>query len=269
MNNKPTFDHLLSCAVSVARRAGSHALDNIARRTEVFKTFSHDVKLNLDLECQKIAEDIVIEHFPNHRILGEETESISQSQKNNIKNHDSPYEWIIDPIDGTVNFSHGLQLWCCSVAVRKNNSILAGAVFAPELDVIYTATADGPAYCNDEALTISQNTRLSDSIILTGTNEVFSDGQRPFALFEEIASKSQKARILGSAALDICNVAAGRADGYFESSIYIWDIAAAGLIAERAGGRIEQLTTPDKNHNMSFMATNGHIHEELKQVINL
>ena len=122
--NDVALSHLLDVALCAAEAAGKHALANKHRRTEINETYAHDIKLVLDIECQKIAEDVIASEFPNHNVLGEEG-----SRKNNI----SSYEWVIDPIDGTVNFAHNLPYWCSSVAVRYNEKVLAGCVFAPEL----------------------------------------------------------------------------------------------------------------------------------------
>lgn len=248
---------LLKCAVETARAAGNHAKENLSRRTEVVKRFTHDVKLQLDLECQQKAEEVILSRFPDHSFLGEE-----RAGENTGKNQG--YQWIVDPIDGTINFSHGLPFWCCSVAVRRGEEVLAGAVYAPMLDELYTATADGPAQLNGNVIRVSETKTLGDSLLHTGTDKKFEGNPAPLSLFKAVALSVQRARITGFAAFDVCQVAAGRADGYFEGEIYIWDIAAGGLIVERAGGTTEVVNQPDKSWKMSFMATNGHIHEELK-----
>jgi myo-inositol-1(or 4)-monophosphatase len=248
---------LLECAAETARAAGNHAKDNLSRRTEVVEKFTHDVKLQLDLECQKKAEELILSRFPDHSFLGEE-----RAEDNTGANQG--YQWIVDPIDGTINFSHGLPFWCCSVAVRRGEKVLAGAVFAPMLNEIYTATADGPAELNGSQIRVSETQKLADSLLHTGTDKKFEGNPAPLSLFKAVALSVQRARITGFAAFDICQVAAGRADGYFEGEIYIWDVAAGGLIVERAGGTTEVVNPPDKRWKMSFMATNGHIHKELK-----
>lgn len=251
---------LLECAVKTATAAGNHALENRDRRTEVVARFSHDVKLQLDLECQQKAEEIIGATFPDHSFLGEE-------KADDHTGENSGYQWIVDPIDGTINFSHGLPFWCCSVAVRLNEEIVAGALFAPMLRELYTATIDGPAQCNGETISVSETSTLSDSLVHTGTDKKFEGNPAPLSIFKRIALKVQRPRITGFAAYDICQVAAGRADGYFEGEIYIWDIAAGSLIVQRAGGTVEALSPPDRNWKMSFLATNGKIHGELKDAI--
>ena len=132
MKTNASLDTLLECAVHAVRTAGKHALDNRGRRTEIVKRTPHDVKLRLDIECQQKAEAAIRARFPTHAILGEEDESTGGSPVSNPE-----YEWIIDPIDGTVNFSHGLRRWCCSIAVRQGETMLAGAVYKILRSVIY------------------------------------------------------------------------------------------------------------------------------------
>ena len=276
------FEDLLSCAVTAVCSAGDHALRNIHKRIEITETFAHDVKLKLDSECQACAESVIRSHFPEHVILGEEDieEEVSpphpdreaywrcgkpriEERKEPRSNDGSEYQWIIDPIDGTVNFSHGLPLWCCSIAVRYHEDIVAGVVYAPVLNELYTATTDQPSLLNDSTIQVSTVETLSKAIVLTGLDKDIDSALPPFAIFEKIASNTQKARIMGSAALDICQVACGRADGYFESGIFIWDVAAAGLIVRQAKGKAEILTHQD-NNRLQFLATNGRIHAALK-----
>ena len=270
----PSPEELLDCAVSAVRAAGAHALNNLARRTEVMSASDHDVKLQLDLECQEKAVAAIHSRFPDHAILGEETSpphpiNHQPSTINHSHVRPSLLEWIIDPIDGTVNFFHGVPFWCSSVAVRRDGQVLAGAVFAPELDELYTATADGPAECNGSRISVSRTATLPEAMVLTGMDRTAVTGLPSFSLFEKIADNAQKARIMGSAAVDICLVARGRADAYFEAGIYIWDIAAAGLIVERAGGKTEHLRDADTNQRLTWLATNGLVHEELKELLGL
>ena len=260
MSDAPSQTMLLDCAVRAAIAGGTHALNNIHRRHNTIMVSKHDVKLELDVECQKVVERAILERYPDHSLLGEEDTGRSAPRG------DSNFEWIIDPIDGTVNFTHGLPLWCCSVAVRRGEEVVAGAVYAPELGETYAATLDGPATRNGAAIGVSEVKTLAEAIVMTGLDKNAAPGARPLTMFEAISLNSRKTRIMGSAALDICFVASGRADGYFEAGIYIWDVAAAGLIVRSAGGQTEQTgTTGDVR--LRFIATNGRIHAELRDVI--
>jgi len=263
MKRDPSPTDLLACAVFAARTAGSHALRNVSRRRVAFRTFKHDVKLKLDWECQKKAEQAILSRFPKHDILGEEDQEHDTSRVS-----DGNFQWIIDPIDGTVNFSHGLPLWCCSVAVRRGRQVLAGAVYAPALKELYTASVREPAKCNGARIRVSDVRHLKGALVLTGLDKHVDPRVPPFAIFETLSNNVQKSRIIGSAALDLCHVAAGQAEGYFESGIYIWDIAAAGLIVQQAGGKGEILKDQG-NNRLCFVASNGRIHSGLKKLISI
>lgn len=253
---------LLAAAVEAARAATDHACRNRHRRLEVARGFAHDVKLSLDTECQTIAIERLLARFPGHAVLAEESAESETGAPAPVPG----YEWIIDPIDGTVNFSHGLPFWCCSIAVRLDGRTVAGAVHAPDLNELYTATRNGVATRNGEPLRVSDVATLSHSLIMTGLDQKMTPDGGGYGSFQAIADSAQKARVMGVAALDLCRVAAGQAEGYFESSIYTWDIAAADLIVERAGGRTETLAALGP-HRWCHMASNGLIHEALKALI--
>ena len=261
MNASPSL--LLETAVKAVQAAGNHALANRHRKSETVMVTAHDVKLKLDLECQEIAERVVRTAFPTHAILAEESACDGQPADNP---HDSPYTWIIDPIDGTVNFTHGLPWWCCSIGVTFEGKTVAGAVFAPSTNELFTAARGGQALCNGQPLSVSGVKALKEAMILTGLDQKLTTKMPRLALFQEIADGVQKARVIGAAALDMCRVAAGQADGYFEAGIYTWDVTAAGLIVEMAGGRVEVLGEPSP-HRLFYMATNGHLHNEFKTLL--
>lgn len=261
MNNNlfplPSLDRLLACAEAAARAGGKHALTHSHRRGIVAQTFAHDVKLKLDRECQDVTERVIRKCFPHAVILGEE---------NTVKPAAADVLWIIDPIDGTVNYFHGLPLWCCSVAVQVRGRAAAGAVYAPVLDECYTAHRERSSTCNGKPLAVSATRRLKDAVILTGLDKRNDLLSHSIALFQKLSRQTQKVRIMGSAALDLCQVAAGRADAFFESGIYLWDVAAAGLIVDQAGGRAEIIST-DPHNRLRFIASNGRLHAPLRRLI--
>jgi len=248
---------LLSVAQLAARRAGEHVLAQLDRRTDTDSVSRHDIKHTLDREAQSVATAVIRDAFPVHAILGEETADALLP--------DSDVRWVIDPIDGTINFTHGLPLWCCSVAAQAHGRSVAGVVFAPELNAQFDATADGPARCNGRVLHVSDTARLDLALLHTGADK--SDlTSRSFRFLNRIAEAAQRPRVMGSAALDICWTAAGKTDGYFEPGVFIWDIAAAGLILERAGGQCEVLRTYP-GYKMAVLATNGRLHQPLRDIL--
>lgn len=260
--NQPSPSLLLAVAVQAARRASHHAFAGRARRHDANSIAHNDVKLKLDEECQAIAIRTILDAFPDHGILAEEdTEELAD-----LKARASEYQWIIDPIDGTVNFFHGSTRWCCSVAVRRGGETLAGAVVAPALDLVYEASADGPALCNGEPLHVSATDRPDEAMVLTGADKSEDPRRVPFRFFNAIAGAVQRPRMSGSAALDICSVAHGRADAYFEPGIFLWDIAAGDIILRRAGGT-GAILRRFGGHKIAYLASNGPLHETLRQVI--
>lgn len=247
---------LLKVAVSAVRAAGAHALSQLTRRTEANQTALHDIKLALDIELQHIAAKIIHSKFPDHSILGEEA-----SEDRDPANP----RWIVDPIDGTVNFAHGIPLWCVSIAVEHRGQTLAGAVFAPEMDELYTAEIDEPARLNGEPMSVSRIDSLSAAMVQTDTNKETYDFPVGAALYGTLLHRAQKVRVMGSAAMDICRVARGHAEGYVALGLYPWDVAAAALILERSGGCFEVIERLP-GHRLRVVSSNGLIHMPLKQV---
>ena len=252
-----TPTQLQAIATLAARRAGEHVLANLHRRGDVNSILRTDVKHKLDVEAQETAMSVILSAFPDHAILGEETCDAPLPE--------TDYLWIIDPSDGTINFFHGLPWWCCSVAVRYKGQAMAGAVFIPEMHQLYEATCDGPALCNGVPIHVSRTDRLDLAMLATGADK-WDLGEHAFTFMRRVSEIAQRPRILGAAAVDMCMVAAGRLDGYFESGIYVWDMAAASLIVERAGGRCDVLKAYPK-HRIAFLATNGCLHGACREAL--
>ncbi len=162
-------DLLLQCAIDTARNAGAHALKNSSRRDETIQVTQHDVKLKLDVECQEIAEACIRRVFPDHNILGEESDRTeNKGQRTEDRGSGSDYLWIVDPIDGTVNFSHGLPIWCTSVALQYQGKTVAAAVYAPALNELYSTSTDQPASMNGQPIHVSSISSVAQSMIFTG-----------------------------------------------------------------------------------------------------
>ena len=256
--NDISLSHLLDVAICAAEAAGKHALENKDRRSETNESFDHDIKLVLDVECQKKAEAMIQSQFPDHGILGEEDVA---------PNHSSPYEWVIDPIDGTMNFSHGFEYWCSSVAVRKNQKVLAGCVYAPDFDTFYTAHIEEVAKLNGRPILVSKTESLKRSMIFTGLSKEMEGSREPHLdMFRMLALNTKKVRINGAAALDLCRVADGTCDGLFETGLYLWDYAAAGLIAEQAGAVMATYPREGDLHGATVLCSNQNIIEGLRAI---
>lgn len=248
------MNEYLQVCIQAAKAAGQHALTNRDRRQTIQKSFKHDIKLVLDRECQTIAENVIKDAFPDHAVLGEE--GIVEGAT------DQP-EWIVDPIDGTVNFFHGLPLWCSSVAVREGSNVIAGAVYAPRLEELYTATVNEPPKLNNAPIHPSKTVKLSDAILCTGLSTKDEEGAWKVNQLASVTQMVRKIRIMGSAALDICHVAAGRIDCYCEHSIHIWDIAAADLVLRQAGGLSTCKLYDTEGTRMQYVGKTPYLKDEL------
>ncbi len=252
-----TLTELQAVATLSARRAGDHVMANLHRRSDANSILRSDIKHKLDVEAQDVASAVILSAFPNHAILGEETSDQPLPE--------SDYVWVIDPIDGTINFFHGLPLWCCSIAVQFKGETMAASVFIPEMRQMYEATRESPALCNGDSIRVSDTDRLDIAMLATGADK-WDLGEHSFRFMRKISEMAQRPRILGAAAVDMCMVAAGKLDGYFETGIYVWDMAAASLIVERAGGACEVLKA-HPNHRLAVLATNGILHKACRDVL--
>lgn len=253
----PALRDLLDCAVAASHAAALHAMTNLGRRKEADATFPHDVKLALDRECQAAAEAVIRKKFPAHEILGEESKEQNQSK--------GPL-WIIDPIDGTVNFSHGLRYWCNSIAVQIDGDLVVGVVQAPQLSELYTASLEHPSELNGERICVSQTPYLAESLALTGIAKTYGIDATSMDFLRAVGSRVRKIRLMGAAALDICQIASGRVEGFFEAGINLWDIAGGDVIARMAGGKstILEMLTP---LNFRYCCSNALVHDELVKLL--
>lgn len=220
---------------------------------------------NLVTEADHAAEKAIFEviqrEHPDHYILSEETGEIVM---------DSSYKWIIDPIDGTVNFANGIPICCVSIGLEHDGQMILGAVYNPFLNELFFAQKGFGATLNDKKIQVSDETELIKSCLVTGFPYTYLDTPNgPLQVFEKLIRKGVPVRRLGSAAIDLCWVAAGRFDGFYEHKLQAWDSAAGFLIVEEAGGKVTDFKgdhySPYQPH---IIATNGKIHDELVKVVN-
>jgi myo-inositol-1(or 4)-monophosphatase len=214
-----------------------------------------------DHAAEKAIFDVIQSDFPDHGILSEEAGAIVQ---------DTRYKWIIDPIDGTVNFAHGIPLCCVSIALEHEGSVIMGAVYNPFLHELFFAQKGWGASLNDKKIQVSTQENVGASCLVTGFPYTYLDMPNgPLTIFEKLIRKGIPVRRLGSAAMDLCWVAAGRFDGFYEHKLQAWDSAAGWLIVEEAGGRVTDFNgQPYSPYQPHLLATNGHIHEDLLSIIN-
>ena len=209
-----------------------------------------------DLAAEKAIFEVIRESYPDHFILSEEAGEIHM---------DSEYKWIIDPIDGTVNFANGIPLCCVSIGLEKNGEVIMGAVYNPIYDEFFFGQKDWGASLNDKKIQVSEKNELSSACLVTGFPYTYLDMDNgPLQVFERFIRRGIPVRRLGSAAIDLCWVAAGRFDGFYEHKLQAWDSAAGMLIVQEAGGRVTDFYgNPYSLYQPQIIATNGKIHDEL------
>ena len=243
-----------------------------AGASEILRFYNNDFKIsnkeginNLVTEADHAAEkaiiDIIKTSFPEHHILSEEAGDIIQ---------DSSYKWIIDPIDGTINFAHGIPLNCVSIAIEHEREIVMAAVYNPHLNELFFAEQGKGATLNDKSIRVSEQAETIKACLVTGFPYTYINTTNgPLEIFERFIRKGIPVRRLGSAAIDLCWVACGRFDGFYEHKLEAWDSAAGYLIVEEAGGKVTDFEGKKFSvYQHRVLATNGKIHEEMLDVIN-
>lgn len=252
------LEELLSFVKQIALDAGAVQMKYFRTNELGVQTKSNesDVVTKVDKECEKLIVDAIKSRFPEHRIMGEE---------GGLYDGDSEYQWVIDPLDGTNNYSQGLPVFVVSIGLQKCGETLLGVVYAPYLDEMYTAIKGGGAYLNDNKISVSNKNRLEISVLATGFP--YDKGINPdnnLDNLNKILPHLRGIRRMGAAAYDLCCVAAGFFDGYWELSLNLWDICAGVLIVEEAGGFVRSFRD-DRNH--SIIAANKDILDIIYPII--
>jgi myo-inositol-1(or 4)-monophosphatase len=256
-------DRLLEIAVSASQEAGTLLLKYAGDGFHI----EYKNPINLVTDADRAAEQCIIDrikvHFPTHRFLAEERGHIEKGQ--------SPYLWIIDPLDGTTNFAHGYPAYCVSIGLEYEGRCVLGAVFDPSRNELFTAIEHRGAQLNGRPIHVSNTMTLDSSLLVTGfAYDIRETSRNNLDHFSNFALKAQGLRRTGSAALDLCYVAAGRFDGFWEVRLHPWDMAAGSVIAREAGGRLTDFSGKDLSiYGQELVASNGLIHDAMLAVLNL
>ena len=254
---------MLKSTLIRAVEAGARVMQEYFEGT--FKISNKEGVNNLVTEADHASEKAIFEviktDFPDHFLLSEEAGEIVTN---------SNYKWIIDPIDGTVNFAHGIPICCVSIAVEQEGKMILGAVYNPIINEFYFAQKGYGATLNDKKIKVSDHEDVLSACLVTGFPYTYLDQPNgPLAVFERLIRKGIPVRRLGSAAIDLCWVAAGRFDGFYEHKLQAWDSAAGFLIVEEAGGQVSDFTgAPYSPYQPHIVATNGKIHTQLLNWVN-
>jgi len=236
----------LDIAVTAARAAGAIQREAYRGPLVIREATQHDVKLKTDVDCEQAISEILLGAFPDHAILGEEGGGTLRE--------DQP-TWIVDPLDGTVNFSRQVPHFCTSIALQLHGRSLVGVVYHPLLDELYTAEEGAGAFLNGERLAVSDTAELMAANMAVGFSKSPENIARGLGKLCELAHSVNKIRIMGAAALDLAYVASGRFDGFIEYGLRDWDIAAGVLMIREAGGHV-QLTAAGE-YAWDVVASNG------------
>ena len=259
--------------MDAARQAGALMQKNFRARKKVNAATQHDIKLELDVRCQKLIERRLAAAFPNTPVLGEEGETgDSQAEQ----------RWVVDPIDGTVNFAYGIPHACVAIALQQRAAggrsrdgfvtpdgyaTLLGVVYDPFVGELWTARRGGRARLNGRPISVSPRGKLKESIISIGFAKREETLNQVLPALNKLLHRVRKIRIMGSAALALTYVASGRTEAYLETGIRLWDIAAGGLILECAGGDFRCSAVGGEYHTYRLVASNGLVRKPLSEIV--
>jgi len=253
------FERELEIAKEAGRAAGEILRSMMGKIHEISKKGEIDLVTEADLAAEKAILKMINRHFPDDALLAEESGKQGPA---------GARTWIIDPLDGTTNYAHGFPFFAVSIALEMENQVVAGVVYNPGMGELFEAVKGKGAFLNGESLQTSRTESLKESLLATGfPYDVHQRSDQVVSLLQRMLTRAQGIRRLGSAALDLCYVAAGRLDGFWEEDLKPWDTAAGDVIVREAGGRLTTyeggLYTP---YQKTVVASNGWIHEEMAAV---
>lgn len=252
-----TLAQALNVAVQAARAAGAVHLAHLGRVQVVRSKSSYaDLVTEVDAEAEQVIRRVIAGHFPDQAVLGEEEGYGAGAQQ-------ADGRWVVDPLDGTVNYAHGYPVFCASVALEWQGVRVVGAVYDATRDELFTATLGGGAFLNGQAIRVSSTPTLTTPALVSTGFPYDTSGERNLRLVARLLRRGVPVRRPGAAALDLCNVACGRMDAFWELGLKPWDTAAGSLIVQEAGGMFTDFSGEVTPYGEVLLATNGLLHSEL------
>lgn len=251
---------MLNFAIRVAQDAGRLLRDRVGTKFDIGLKGDINVVTEVDLASERLIREAIATHYPRHQILGEE---------GGLDEIISEYRWIVDPLDGTSNYAHGYPVFAVSIALEHLGETLLGVVYDPMRDELFTAERSCGAALNNRPIRVSSTDKLISSLLSTGfPYDIKTSRLTNLDHWENFAMHAQALRRDGSAALDLCYIACGRFDGFWELNLGPWDTAAGAIIAKEAGGRVTSFTGGEFSHyKPEILATNGLIHDQMIDVL--
>src|SRR5579863_860864 len=239
----------------IAREAGALLMKHFRQRVKVEYKGEADLVTVADRNSETLIRERIGQHWPTHDILGEE---------GGLRDTGSDYRWYVDPLDGTTNFAHGFPVFCVSMALEHKGQRIAGVVYDPTRDEMFAAEKGSGAFLNQQRIQVSATDKLAESLVATGFPSHKRHKNPNIHFYHQITLRTHGVRRAGSAALDLCYVASGRFDGFWEFNLNPWDTAAGALIVEEAGGKMSRFDgSPFELDSRETLASNGLVHEAL------
>lgn len=240
----------LKIAIEAAKKAGVLLRENYETELVVDALHDHDIKLDLDVRSQDLITDCLLTAFPEHALFGEEGIAGDAS---------SDWQWVVDPIDGTVNYFYGIPHFCVSIALRYQKEIILGVIYDPMADELWAVEKGGRPTLNGREIQTSSRDQLKDTVVTIGFSKTKESMDAGLERYKKIAYQVRKTRMMGSAALALAYISCGRLDAYIEESISLWDVAAGILLVENAGGKIDLTPVSSSETQFGIVATNGKV----------
>jgi myo-inositol-1(or 4)-monophosphatase len=256
------MEKILAVARNAAFQAGKYMKASYGQQWEVEFKGEVDLVTRVDRESQEIIYQIIKRNFPCHSILAEENLKVEK---------DSNFLWLIDPLDGTTNFAHLLPVFCVSIAFLIEGETAVGVVYAPLLGEMFYAVKGGGAFLNEKKINVSTEKDLGNCLLATGfPYDRRKAKENNVVHFNKFIVRTRGIRRMGAAAIDLCYTAAGRFDGFWEPKLFPWDMAAGFLLVQEAGGKVTDFSgNPFDPFMKEIVASNGHIHQRMLEIINL